>query len=99
MYRTNNGKKIKNILLSILIFLSIFLLLFFNSKEEKEFVKIEASYSMNFPKKIIYKEKKGFMEFKIELNLNENKIKKDPNSEKYYAEYSGTIKPEGFTFK
>ncbi len=58
MYHTNNRKKNKNILLSILIFLSIFLLLFFDSKEEKEFVKIEASYSMNFPKKIIYKEKK-----------------------------------------
>ena len=92
MYCTNNRKKIKNILLSILIFLSIILLLFFDFK-------VETSYSMNFPKKIIYKEKKGFMEFKIELKLNENKIKKDPNSEKYYAEYSGTIKPEGFTFK
>lgn len=99
MYCTNNRKKIKNILLSILIFLSIILLLFFDFKEEKEFVKVETSYSMNFPKKIIYKEKKGFMEFKIELKLNENKIKKDPNSEKYYAEYRGTIRPEAFSFK
>lgn len=51
MYCTNNRKKIKNILLSILIFLSIILLLFFDFKEEKEFVKVETSYSMNFPKK------------------------------------------------
>lgn len=65
MYCTNNRKKIKNILLSILIFLSIILLLFFDFKEEKEFVKVETSYSMNFPKKIIYKEKKVLWNLKL----------------------------------
>lgn len=91
--------KIKNIFLSILILSTLILFLIFYFKEEKTFVKIETSYSIDFPKNIIYKGKKGLIEFKIDLKLNENKIKKDPNSEKYYAEYRGTIRPEAFSFK
>ena len=37
--------------------------------------------------------------YHVEIKLNGNKIKKDPNSEKYYAEYRGTIRPEAFSFK
>ena len=48
---------------------------------------------------ISYKDKKGLIQYRVDLKLNENNIKKDPNSEKYYAEYRGTIRPEAFSFK
>ena len=91
--------KIKNILISILILSSLTLFLILGIPKEEPITKIKSGYSRIFPKDITYKEKKGLIEYKIDLKLNENNIKKDPESDKYYAEYSGTISPEAFTFK
>lgn len=91
--------KIKNILISILILSSLTLFLIFGFPREEPITKIKSGYGRIFPKNITYKEKKALIEYKIDLKLNENSIKKAPKSEKYYAEYTGTIRPEAFTFK
>ena len=91
--------KIKNILISILILSSLTLFLFLGMPKEEPITKIKSGYSRIFPESITYKKKKGLIEYKIDLKLNENRIKKDPNFDKYYAEYTGTIRPEAFTFK
>lgn len=91
--------KIKNIFLSILILSTLTLFLFFGLPKEESITKVKSGYGRIFPKNITYKEKKALIEYKIDLKLNENSIKKDPESDKYYAEYSGTISPEAFTFK
>ncbi len=91
--------KIKNILISILILSSLTLFLIFGFPREEPITKIKSGYGRIFPENITYKEKKALIEYKIDLKLNENSIKKDPNSDKYYAEYTGTIRPEAFTFK
>ena len=91
--------KIKNILISILILSSLTLFLIFVFPREEPITKIKSGYGRIFSKNITYKEKKGLVEYKIDLKLNENSIKKDPNFDKYYAEYTGTIRPEAFTFK
>ncbi|OLR65571.1 hypothetical protein [Peptoniphilus porci] len=94
-----NFIKIKNILISFLILFSLSLVLVLGIPREKTIIKIKTSYGRNFPQNITYKGEKGLIKYKIDLKLNENNIKKDPNSDKYYAEYSGTIRPEAFTFK
>lgn len=91
--------KIKNIFLSILILSSLTLFIFFGLPREEPITKIRSGYGRIFPENITYKDKKGLIQYRVDLKLNENKIKKDPNSEKYYAEYSGTIRPEAFSFK
>lgn len=93
--------KIKNIFLSILILstLTLFLFLFFGLPREESITKVKSGYGRIFPEYISYKDKKGLIQYRVDLKLNENKIKKDPNSEKYYAEYRGTIRPEAFSFK
>ena len=90
--------KIKNIVITFLILSSLTLFLFLGMPKEKPITKVKSSYVRVFPENITYKEKKALIEYKIDLKLNENSIKKDPNSDKYYAEYSGTIRPESFTF-
>lgn len=91
--------KIKNIVITFLILSSLTLFLFLGMPKEKPITKIKSGYSRIFRESITYKEKKGLVEYKIDLKLNENSIKKDPNFDKYYAEYTGTIRPEAFTFK
>lgn len=91
--------KIKNFIISILILSTLTLFLIFGIPKEEPITKIKSGYGRIFPEKITYKEKKALIEYKIDLKLNENSINKDPNSDKYYAEYSGTIRPESFTFK
>lgn len=91
--------KIKIIIISILILSSLTLLIIIGIPREEVVTKVKSSYGRIFPENITYKEKKALIEYKIDLKLNENSIKKDPNSDKYYAEYTGTIRPEAFTFK
>lgn len=91
--------KIKNIVITFLILSSLTLFLFLGMPKEKPITKIKSGYGRIFPENITYKEKKGLIEYKIDLKLNENNIKKDPESDKYYAEYSGTISSEAFSFK
>lgn len=91
--------EIKNIVITFLILSSLTLFLFFGLPREESITKVKSGYGRIFPKNITYKEKKALIEYKIDLKLNENSIKKDPESDKYYAEYSGTISPEAFTFK
>ena len=90
---------IRNIVISFLILSSLTLFLFLGMPKEEPITKVKSGYGRIFPENITYKEKKGLMEYKIDLKLNENRIKKDPESDKYYAEYSGTIRPESFTFE
>lgn len=91
--------KIKNIFLSILILSTLTLFLFFGLPREESITKIRSGYGRIFPEYISYKDKNGLIQYRVDLKLNENNIKKDPNSEKYYAEYRGTIRPEAFSFK
>lgn len=91
--------KIKNFIISILILSSLTVFIIIGIPKEEPITKIKSGYGRIFPKKITYKEKKALIEYKIDLKLNENSIKKDPILDKYYAEYSGTIRPESFTFK
>ncbi|WP_036731050.1 hypothetical protein, partial [Peptoniphilus grossensis] len=73
--------------------------LFFGLPREESITKVKSGYGRIFPEYISYKDKKGLIQYRVDLKLNENNIKKDPNSEKYYAEYRGTIRPEAFSFK
>ena len=91
--------KIKYIIISILILSSLTVFLIFGLPKEESITKIKFAYGRTFPQYITYKDKKGLIEYRIDLKLKENSIKKDPTSDKYYAEYSGTIRPEAFTFK
>lgn len=91
--------KIKNFIISILILSSLTVFIIIGIPREEAITKVKSSYGRVFPEKITYKEKKALIEYKIDLKLKENSIKKDPNSDKYYAEYRGTIRPESFTFK
>ena len=91
--------KIKNTIIAILILSSLTLFIIIGIPREEVITKVKSSYGRIFPENITYKEKKALIEYKIDLKLNENSIKKDPNSDKYYAEYTGTIRPEAFTFK
>ena len=91
--------KIKNILISILILSSLTLFIIIGIPREEAITKVRSSYGRIFPENITYKEKKALIEYNIDLKLNKKSIKKDPNSDKYYAEYTGTIRPESFTFK
>lgn len=91
--------KIKNFIISILILSSLTVFIIIGIPREEAITKVKSSYGRVFPENITYKEKRALIEYKIDLKLNENSIKKDPNSDKYYAEYSGTIRPESFTFK
>ena len=91
--------KIKNFIISILILSSLTVFIIMGIPREEAITKVKSSYGRVFLEKITYKEKRALIEYKIDLKLNENSIKKDPNSDKYYAEYSGTIRPESFTFK
>ena len=91
--------KIKNIVITFLILSSLTLFLFLGMPKEEPITKIKSGCGRIFPENITYKEKKGLIEYKIDLKLNENRIKKDPDFDKYYAEYTGTIRPEAFTFK
>lgn len=91
--------KIKNFIISILILSSLTVFIIIGIPREEAITKVKSSYGRVFPENITYKEKKALIEYKIDLKLNENSIKKDSNSDKYYAEYSGTIRPESFTFK
>lgn len=90
--------KIKYFIISILILSSLTVFIIIGIPREEAITKVKSSYVRVFPENITYKEKKALIEYKIDLKLNENSIKKDPNSDKYYAEYSGTIRPESFTF-
>lgn len=91
--------KIKNFIISILILSSLTVFIIIGIPREEAITKVKSSYGRVFPENITYKEKKALIEYKIDLKLKENSIKKDPTSDKYYAEYSGTIRPEAFTFK
>lgn len=91
--------KIKNTIIAILILSSLTLFIIIGIPREEAITKVRSSYGRIFPENITYKEKKTLIEYKIDLKLNEKSIKKDPNSDKYYAEYTGTIRPEAFTFK